>query len=251
MFLEERQQQTIKLLETHGRVTVAELAQRFDVTEDCIRKDLKQLAADGKCRRVYGGATALQATPEPNVIDRIGTMVPQKRIIAAKAVELIYPESTVFLDISTTNLFLAQLIAERHICCNVVSTMIGVLKALSKSPEVTALCPGGTLRMGYDGFVGGSCVAALENYRFDLSFMGCYGLDPATREITTHAPEDGIVKQAVVERTKQNYLVAEARKLLSFGSYRYANFDDFEALICDDDAPEGARQVRRAGLTVL
>ena len=55
----------------------------------------------------------------------------------------------------------------------------------------------------------------------------------------------------MVERTKQNYLVAEARKLLSFGSYRYANFDDFEALICDDDAPEGARQVSRAGLAVL
>ncbi len=251
MFLEERQQRIVKLLETNGRVTVGDLAKRFDVTEDCIRKDLKQLANEGKCKRVYGGATALQATPEPNVVDRIGTMVPQKRAIAAKAVELIRPESTVFLDISTTNLFLAQLIAERQICCNVVSTMIGVLKALAKSPEVTALCPGGILRMGYDGFVGGSCVAALENYRFDLSFMGCYGVDPATQEITTHAPEDGIVKQAVVARTKQNYLVAESRKLVSFGSYRYADFDDFEALICDDESPEGIAAVRKSGLKVL
>ncbi|MDO4850031.1 MAG: DeoR/GlpR family DNA-binding transcription regulator [Coriobacteriia bacterium] len=251
MFLEERQQRIVKLLEAHGRVAVTELAQSFDVTEDCIRKDLKQLANNGKCRRVYGGATAVQTPPELNVVDRIGTMVPQKRVIAAKAVELIRPEMTVFLDISTTNLFLAQLIAERQICCNVVSTMIGVLRALAKSPEVTALCPGGTLRMGYDGFVGGSCVTALENYRFDLSFMGCYGVDPAAQEITTHAPEDGIVKQAVVARTKQNYLIAESRKLMSFGSYRYAGFDDFEALICDDDSPEGVAAVRNAGLKVL
>lgn len=251
MFLEERHGRIVALLEEHGRVTVADLAARFDVTEDCIRKDLKQLASAGKCRRVYGGATKVETAPEFNVVDRVKLYVPEKRIIAAKAAPLIEPEMTVFLDISTTNLILAKKIAQSGVRCTVVSTMLSVLTALAANPNVTALCPGGTLRPGLDGFVGGLCVSALDNYRFDLAFMGCYGIDAGSQEVTTHALEDGIVKRAAIERTRRNYLIAESRKLSSYGSYRYASFDDFEALICDDANPEAIAHVRDAGLDVL
>lgn len=251
MFLEERHEKIVSLLDEHGRVAVADLARRFDVTEDCIRKDLKQLAAAGKCKRVYGGATKVETAPELNVVDRVGTFVPQKTAIAQKALAMIEPEMTVFLDISTSNLILARKIAAAGIQCNVVSTMIGVLTALAKSPNVTALCPGGTLRPQYDGFIGGSCVEALENYRFDIGFFGAYGVDAASAEVTTHTPEDGIVKRAAVERSRRAYLLAESRKLSSWGSYRYANFDDFDALICDGEDAEAISQVRDAGLEVL
>ena len=251
MFLEERHAKIIKLLDERGRVTVSDLATRFNVTEDCIRKDLKQLAASGACRRVYGGATKAESFPELNVTDRIDTFVPQKRAIARKALGLIKPEMTIFLDISTTNLELARMIATSGIRCNVVSTMVGVLIALAKSPEVSTLCPGGTLRPSYDGFVGGSCAKSLDNYRFDLSFMGCYGVDAASAEVTTHAPEDGLVKEAAMARSRKNYLLAESRKLASFGSYRYACFADFEALIGDGENAAGIARVRRAGLEVL
>ena len=251
MFQEERHQRIIELLDAHGRVSVSDLAAHFDVTEDCIRKDLKQLAARGVCKRVYGGATKAENTPELNVIDRVGTFVSEKRAIAAKAVRLIKPESTVFLDISTTNLEIARAIAESGITCNVVSTMIGVLTILAKNPSVTALCPGGVLRPSLDGFVGGQCVKALGSYRFDLSFMGCYGIDAAGSEVTTHALEDGIVKETAVAHTRRNYIVAESRKLSSYGSYCYGRLDDFEALICDGEDIEGIARVRRAGLAVM
>lgn len=251
MFLEERHEKIVAILNEAGRVTVPELARQFNVTEDCIRKDLKQLAARGACKRVYGGATKVEAVPELNVTDRIGLFVPEKRAIAKKALRLIEPEMTVFLDISTTNLMLAKMVAEENIHCTVVSTMVGVLTALAKSAEVTALCPGGMLRPGLDGFVGVPCVKGLDSYRFDLAFMGCYGLNADAAEITTHTPEDGIVKEAVVARSRKNYLLAESRKLSSFGSYRYASFDDFEALISDGEDVEGAARVRRAGLVVM
>lgn len=55
MFPEERQQRLAEALEREGRVGVGELARRFGVTEDCVRKDLRALVAQGRCRRVYGG----------------------------------------------------------------------------------------------------------------------------------------------------------------------------------------------------
>lgn len=251
MLQDERQARIIALLNDDGRVETSDLAALFGVTEVCIRKDLKQLAERGICKRIYGGATSVENTMELNVVDRIDSFVPEKRIIAKKALRLIEPEMTVFLDISTTSLILADFIAQAHINCTVVSTMIGVLNRLAKSAETTSLCPGGTLRPSLDGFVGGSCVKALDNYRFDLAFMGCYGLDAQTREITTHAAEDGIVKEAVVARSRKNMLVAESRKLKNFGSYRYASFGDFDALICDGEDVDAITRVRRAGLTVL
>ncbi len=251
MYLEERQERIVALLNETGRVSVPALSKSFGVTEDCIRKDLKQLAERGVCKRVYGGATRVETVPELNVIDRIDLFVPEKRAIAKKALRLVEDEMTVFLDISTSSLMLAQQLAKSERSCTVVSTMVGVLTALAKNPKITALCPGGTLRPGLDGFVGVPCVKGLDSYRFDLAFMGCYGLDADSTEITTHTPEDGIVKEAVVARARKNYLLAESRKLHSFGSYRYASFDDFEALISDGKDVEGAAQVRRAGLVVM
>lgn len=215
MLQDERQARIIALLNDDGRVETSDLAVLFGVTEVCIRKDLKQLAERGICKRVYGGATSVENTMELNVVDRIDSFVPEKRIIAKKALRLIEPEMTVFLDISTTSLILADFIAQAHINCTVVSTMIGVLNRLAKSAETTSLCPGGTLRPALDGFVGGSCVKALDNYRFDLAFMGCYGLDAQTREITTHAAEDGIVKEAgrAVAQEHAGGRVAQAQEL--------------------------------------
>ncbi|WP_321970989.1 DeoR/GlpR family DNA-binding transcription regulator [Paratractidigestivibacter sp.] len=251
MFQEERRQAIVELLDAHGRVSVRELTASFGVTEDCIRKDLKALSLTGVCKRVYGGATKAESKVELAVTDRIGVYASEKRVIARKAVKLIEPEMSVFLDISTTNLEIARCIAQAEIRCNVVSTMIGVLTILAASPSVTALCPGGVLRPSLDGFVGGQCVKAMSNYRFDLSFMGCYGVDAASADVTTHALEDGIVKEAAVARTRRNYIVAESRKLHSYGSYCYGRFEDFEALICDGGDVEGIAQVRRAGLVVL
>ena len=56
MFLEERYEQIVKCIESEGRVTVKALADKFKVTEDCIRKDLRVLESRGKLKRVYGGA---------------------------------------------------------------------------------------------------------------------------------------------------------------------------------------------------
>ena len=120
----------------------------------------------------------------------------------------------------------------------------------AKSPEISTLYPGGTLRPSYDGFVGGSCVKALDSFRFDLAFLGCYDVDAASSEVTTNAHEDGIVKEAVVARSRKSHVLAESRKLASFGSYRYAGFDDLEALIGDGENAIGLAHVRRAGLEV-
>lgn len=102
MFLRERQDTIVELIRAEGRVTVSDLASRFGVTEDCIRKDLKQLDVQGALKRVYGAAISTASVSERNVSKRASTLVSGKRAIAEKAYEQIGAGKTLFLDGSTT-----------------------------------------------------------------------------------------------------------------------------------------------------
>lgn len=251
MFLEERHQQILQLLDAEGRVAVPNLAARFDVTEDCIRKDLKQLCAEGRCRRVYGGATKVEAPAARDVSDRLSQFGAEKQRIAEKVIRLVQPRQTVFLDISTTNLHLARLLAQQNVPCTVVSPMVDILSAVSAASNITGICPGGTMHPNLNGFVGALAVDALSRFRFEAAFLGAYGIDAEACEVTTYDVDDGLVKAAAIERAARGYLVSEVRKVGAFGSYRYAGFDDFDAFICDDATSDGAGLVRDAGLEVM
>ena len=90
MFTEERREAVIRKLNLEGKVRVRELSEEFQVTEDCIRKDLKALENAGRLKRTYGGAILSQDYPlERDVVDRRKVNVEKKAVIAAKAVELI------------------------------------------------------------------------------------------------------------------------------------------------------------------
>ena len=105
MFIEERQIAIEKVLREQGKVRTRELSEMFQVTEDCIRKDLKTLENAGKLKRTYGGAILSQDYPlERDVIDRRNYHVEKKMVIAAKAMKLIREREAIFLDISTTNI---------------------------------------------------------------------------------------------------------------------------------------------------
>ena len=251
MFLEERHAQILETLDRDGRVTVTDLARRFDVTEDCIRKDLKQLCAEGRCRRVYGGATKVERPASRDVSGRLELGSVEKQRIAEKAVEFVRPGQTVFLDISTTNLHLARLLAQRDVPCTVVSPMIDILSVVSGAGNITGICPGGTMHRELNGFVGALAADALSKFRFETAFLGASGIDVETREVITYEPEDGALKSVALARAAHSYLVSEIRKVGAFGTYRFASFDDFDALVCDDADCDDARLVRGAGLEVL
>ena len=133
-------------LRQFGKVRVKDLSEKFQVTEDCIRKDLKILENAGRLKRTYGGAILSQDYPlERDVVDRRNYHLEKKKIIAAKALELIRNNETIFLDISTTNIELAKLLAASRMRVVVVSNMIDILQILAKNSLITAIGTGGTM----------------------------------------------------------------------------------------------------------
>ena len=245
MFLKERQAKIIELINAEGRVTVADLAQRFSVTEDCIRKDLKQLNAQGALKKICSSA------PDRNVSKRVGSHIAEKRVIAEKALEQIASGDTIFLDVSTTNLALAELLAKGSKQVFVVSNMMEILRTLATNPALTVLGTGGSVNTELDGFIGTMALACLKPMRFDKVFLGGLGVDLETGDVTTYVWDDAMIKQLVIANSRRSFLVVDEHKFGIGGNYVYASVSSFDALITDRPSTKLRAQIKDLGSIVI
>ncbi len=240
MFTEERQEAILKMLRENGKVKVRSLSETFLVTEDCIRKDLKALEKGGHLKRTYGGAILSGDYPlERDVIDRRSVNVEKKDIIAKKAFNLIKDNETIFLDISTSNIKLAKLLAESGRRLVVVSNMIDILQILAASSVITAVGTGGIMYRTVNGFMGSAAIEVLRQYSFDRAFIGTCGLDMTDMSVTTFGVEDGLTKKGAMASSRHNYLVMEKDKFYFNDSYKFAHLDDIDGIVTDE-APDPA-----------
>lgn len=252
MFTEERLDAILQILKQDGKVRVKNLSEQFQVTEDCIRKDLKVLENSGKLKRTYGGAILSQDYPlERDVIDRRTYNEEKKLIIAKKAAELIKDHETIFLDISTTNIKLAEILVENRKQLVVVSNMIDILQTLARSSTITAIGTGGTMYRTVNGFMGAATIEVIKQYSFDRAFIGSCGVDMVDQSITTLGVEDGLTKKAALLSSRHKYVVMERDKFYFNDSYKFAHFDDINGIITDESPDQSTQNVLdSAGITL-
>ena len=239
MFLEERQEAILNLLSRDGKVRVKDLSEMFKVTEDCIRKDLGALEKQGKLKRTYGGAVVRRENLHMlEVSKHRNTDVEAKRRIAQAAVKLIHEKDMVFLDISTSNLAIAELLVKTDREMTVVTNMIDILVVLARNPKIRLAFAGGKINKSRDGFWGGMTLDFISRLKPDIAFVGAVGVDVKENSVSTYDIEDGINKAAIVRVSKRAYVVAEARKLSSDGNYNYTSLDTLSGLITDSKPAE-------------
>ena len=106
-------------------------------------------------------------------------------LYTSKAFKLIKNNETIFLDISTTNIELAKLLATSNMRVVVVSNMIDILQILATNPSITAIGTGGTMYQTVNGFMGAATIEVIKQYSFDRAFIGSCGVDMTDCAITT------------------------------------------------------------------
>jgi len=239
MFAEERHSTIADLLTAHGRVTVTELAQRFTITPETVRRDLALLEEQGELRRVHGGAVAVDrgSTAETSVPERLATHSEQKQRIAAAAFALLPRTSaaSIVLDAGTTTEALAGLIAQRDAdapALLVLTNSIPIAAALSDSPGVALHILGGKVRGVTQAAVGAGTVAELRNVRPDIAFVGTNGIH-ADFGLSTPDPEEAAVKTAFVQAARRTVVLADASKLDAETLVRFATLEDVDTLVTD------------------
>ena len=243
LFLEERQDAIIEMLARDGKVRVKDLSDKFKVTEDCIRKDLGALEKQGRLKRTYGGAVMLRENIHAVEVSKHRlTDVEAKRRIAQTAMKLINDKDMIFLDISTSNLALAELLAKDRRDLTIVTNMIDVLVILAQNPRIKLIFAGGRINKSRDGFWGAMTMDFISRLKPDVAFLGAVGVDVAENSVSTYDIEDGINKAAIIRVSKKTYVVAESRKLSTDGNYNYATLDTLSGLVTDSMPSDNIRQ---------
>ena len=159
LLTDERHQIIRAQLAAKGRVLAGELAARFGVSEDTVRRDLRELAKVGQCRRVYGGAVAPAPFAGPLSV-RSSQASEEKARLASAAVKLLSPRQTLFIDGGTTNIAIARAIPQ-DLELTVATNSVGVASALSEHGLVDLIMLGGSFDRELGACVGGDTLRAV------------------------------------------------------------------------------------------
>lgn len=253
MFAEERIEKIIELLNEKEKVVVKELSKTFHVTEDCIRKDLKVLEKQGILKRTYGGGVlSRQSAPHNDILARKNINLEGKQKIAEKAFELIQQRETIFLDISSTNILIAEKIAKGTKKLLVITNMIDIIKTFSNCDHVDVISTGGVYDKALNGFVGSTAIEIISRHKVNRAFIGSCGVNMFDKSVTTFDVEDGNTKKAIIHSGKKVYLVMENKKFKYDGTYKFADIYDIDAIIVDEKPDEKiCRELEKINLKLI
>lgn len=228
MLAGERKEQLLQILEREGRVVAKSVATQLGVSEDSIRRDLRELAADGACVRVYGGALPLPPADRP-VEDRRVLATDSKERVAHEAVRRIRPSSTIVLDAGTTTLAMAALLPE---ALTVFTPSPEVAIAVARHSDARVVMIGGEL-MRHSMVTGGAlALEAVAHVGADALFMGATGVHPE-HGLTTGELDDAVTKRALAQRCTDVYVLASAEKIGAVSRYPIIGFDEVSEIIVD------------------
>lgn len=242
MYPEERQQAIAAQVIAHGRASVAELAQTFDVTTETVRRDLAVLDRAGVLRRVHGGAVPTRALHlvEPSVDEREATRAGHKRAVARAAAEF-FPQSgsTVLFDAGTTTARLAALLpADRDLMT--VTNSVPVAARLAGLGSVSLQLLGGRVRGLTQACVGEQVLDTLASLRVDIAFIGANGIT-VRHGLSTPDPDEAAVKRAMVACANFVVVVADSSKVGREEFVSFAGLDALDVLVTDSEISEKDR----------
>ena len=245
-----RQEQILEFIEQNNIVTIKQLqALCPDVSLMTIHRDLDALEVYGSIVKVRGGARAVRHTGDPGFEERCRENIPGKSAIARKALSLIQPGCSVFLDASTTNLILSRSLPDISLKVFTTGPNIALELCRLHEPTITLCC--GTINRKNMALSGQNTLEMLEKVNIDLAFIGVSGCS-AEAGFTCGTESDMLVKRMVIRKARTSVVVCDKAKFSRLMPYTFAGFQDIDYLICDGQLPAAVEKAALdAGVTIL
>lgn len=233
MLAAQRRDLLLERLRTDGRIVAKDLAAELGISEDSIRRDLRELAAAGLCQRVYGGALPTS----PAIADystRQDVEVSGKQRVAAAAATLIEPGSTAILDGGTTTLAVVHALP-LDLRATVVTHSPTVAGALVHHRDVEVYLIGGRLFRHSMVTCGAAAVEAARGLRADLFLLGVTGVHPEAG-LTTGDADEAAMKRTLAHQAADTYVLASSEKIGAASRFSVLPLAQVAGLVTDASA---------------
>ncbi|MFS0865922.1 DeoR/GlpR family DNA-binding transcription regulator [Microbacterium sp. 179-B 1A2 NHS] len=238
----------LERLRRDGRIVAKEVAAELGISEDSIRRDLRELDAAGLAVRVYGGA--LPASPAvADYATRTAVAPDSKRRVAAAAVALIPAGATVILDGGTTTLAVVDSLPLTFSGTIITHSPTIATALLHHEAEVFLI--GGQLFKHSAVASGAAAAEAASRVRADLFFLGVTGVHPDAG-LTTGDADEAAMKRTLASRAAETYVLASEEKIGAASRYDVLPFDATAGIVTDVRADTGiALDLQAAGAVLL
>lgn len=245
---EHRHDEILKQLRESGRVSVTVVAKILKVSEETVRRDIKELEQLGRLRRIYGGAVAPRLDQDRPVVERGKVNVRGKTRIGELAEQFVEDGMSIFLDSSTTTMAFARRLVGRNL--TVTTNCLDIALLLGPSVAKVSLTPG-TLRRKDNALIGYETLSYVRRYFYDAAFMGIAACD-LQHGWMDYEEHESTLRIELRAQTRRPVLLVDIEK---FGRQAYLNtFPLSEPLtvICDRRPPaEYVAVFERHGIALL
>lgn len=236
MFGVERRNKIMNMLYEKRSILVQEAAAAFNVTEETIRRDLKELESQGLLTRTHGGAIlADDIRLETPLNIREGINISGKDIIGKYAAGLINDGDTILLDASTSSLYVAKHIKNKK-NLTVITNAERVIVELSGCEDMTLISTGGILRRKSLSYVGRAAENTISNYYANKLFFSCKGFSPK-RGLTDSNEQESEIRKTMIRCSNQVVFLCDHTKFDKVGYVNTAKLSDIDLIVTDEPFP--------------
>lgn len=230
-----REMEILEELRLSGSCRIQELAQRLDVSEETIRRNVKNLARQGLVRKVHGGVYIPEALREPSFTQRMNVNPDAKRRIAAHLAKIIRNGDSLILDIGSTTAYVARALRDHHNLF-VVTNSVTVAQTLATRNNNRVFLAGGELRPHDAGAFGREAVSFVRQFSVQYAVLSVAAID-AEAGFMLFDLQEAEFSREILERADCSIVAADHSKFGLHAPIRIAEPEAFDMLVTDQPSP--------------
>lgn len=236
-----RHDEIISLIRRRGFVSIGRLAESFQVSEQTVRRDLKNLAKRGLVTKYHGGAGMPQGPADVGYDKRKHRMQAEKQRIAEAVAARIPEGATVFIDIGTTMEAVAESLLD-HQSLTVVTNHVTVATILNRRSEFQIILAGGILKHNDHATTGEATREFLEKFRVGYGVFGIGGVDDDGALLDFDFRDIGVSATAM-RISKRRFIALDHTKFGTDAVVSVGYIGDVDAIFTDTEPPTALQPV--------
>lgn len=226
----DRRRQILLELKLRPHVRISELAQRFNVSTETVRRDFDSLSEDGLISRAHGGASAPVQGHYPSLDERTGARIVERERIGQKAAELVQDGETVMIDSGSTTIQMARALAFRGTSCTVITNSIPVAMTIGHGAPEVLLCPG-EYAAAESAVIGTETLEFLARFNVDRCMIGASGFSIEGPSETVRG--FAAVKRMMLQRASRRHLLIDSHKFGRKGLAHVGDMAELDSVVMD------------------